>query len=63
MAHLVSSNRELLLQAGALLGMREEWLQHKPLKLPATGRRVPAWHWDLRGVFLYRAVDRAASPR
>src|SRR5262245_33416698 len=50
MAHLVSSDRGLLLLAGERLGMRPHWLQYKPLKRPATGERVEAWHWDLRGV-------------
>jgi hypothetical protein len=59
-AHLVSSDREALLRAGQLLGMREEWLQHRPLKHPRTGVRVEAWHWDLRGGRLERALARAA---
>ena len=48
MAHLVSSDRQLLLRAGEQIGLRPEWLQHKPLKDPRTGKRVNAWHWDLR---------------
>ena len=45
---LVSSDRQLLLRAGEKIGLRPEWLQHKPLKDPRTGKRVNAWHWDLR---------------
>lgn len=48
MAHLVSSDKQLLLLAGREIGLRPEWLQHKPLKDPRTGTRVDAWHWDLR---------------
>ncbi len=55
MAHLLSSDRQLLLWAGGCLGMREAWLQYKPLKHPRTGERVEAWHWDLRGPYLDRA--------
>lgn len=47
MAHLVSSDREALLVWGAANGMDARWLQFKPLKDPATGQRVPCWHWDL----------------
>ena len=47
MAH-PSSDRQLLLRAGEKIGLRPEWLQHKPLKDPRTGKRVNAWHWDLR---------------
>ncbi len=63
MAHLVSSDLETLLAAGLRLGMRREWLQHKPLKLQATGERREAWHWDLRGVYLERALALAGSSR
>jgi len=63
MAHLVSSNLALLLLAGERLGLRREWLQHKPLKFPPTGERVEAWHWDLRGTFLRRAIELAAARR
>lgn len=48
MAHLVSSDRQLLLRAGEQIGLRPERLQQKPLKDPRTGKRVNAWHWDLR---------------
>lgn len=61
-AHLVSSDRELLIQAGKRLGMRPEWLQYKPLKHPLRGERVEAWHWDLRGERLAWAL-RLAAPR
>lgn len=61
-AHLVSSDREKLLRAGRRLGMRAAWLQYKPLKHPRTGERMDAWHWDLRGWRLERAL-RLAAPR
>ena len=52
MAHMVSSDKQLLLWVGRLLGMQPQWLQYKPLKHPRSSRRVPAWHWDLRGQYL-----------
>jgi hypothetical protein len=58
MAHLVSSDRDLLLQVGHQLGLEPKWLQYKPLKKPDTGERVRAWHWDLRGVYLTRGLAR-----
>lgn len=66
MAHLVSSNRNRLLEAGTVLGMRPHWLQYKPLKDPDTAQRVEAWHWDLRGPYfelgLRLALGDAGSP-
>ena len=62
MAHLVSSNRALLLRIGPKLGMRSQWLQHKPLKDPRTALRVDAWHWDLRGRSLAAGL-RLAGPK
>jgi len=62
MAHLVSSDRELLLAAGRLLGMSERWLQYKPLKHPRSAMRVAAWHWDLRGTYLEAGL-RLAAPK
>ena len=59
-AHLVSANRDALLLAGDRLDMRAEWLQYRPLKHPATGMRMPAWHWDLRGPRLDLALRLAA---
>jgi hypothetical protein len=59
-AHLVSSDRQALLKAGHLLALREEWLQHRPLKHPQKGVRIDAWHWDLRGRRLERALALAA---
>ena len=52
MVHLVSADRERLLALGRELGFEPAWLQYKPLKDPRTGQRVPAWHWDVRGVRL-----------
>ncbi|HXF95744.1 MAG TPA: hypothetical protein VNI61_06535 [Gemmatimonadales bacterium] len=54
MAHLVSADRDRLLHVGRDLGLHPAWLQYKPLKDPRTGRRVPAWHWDLWGTRLQR---------
>ena len=55
-AHLVSSDKDGLLEAGRVLAMRAEWLQYRPIKHPATWEAVPAWHWDLRGQRLQRAM-------
>lgn len=52
MAHLVSVNRELLLQWGARVGIPAERLQYHPLKDPRTTLVRDAWHWDLAGPFL-----------
>lgn len=52
MAHLVSTDRERLLAYGRAVGLPAARLQYKPLKDPRTGRRRPAWHWDLVGRFL-----------
>jgi phage terminase small subunit len=54
MVHLVSADRQRLLDLGRDLGLRPEWIQYKPLKDPRTGERVPAWHWDVWGSFLSR---------
>ena len=52
MAHLVSVNRELLLEYGRAVGLPADRLQFKPLKDPRSGIRRDAWHWDLVGAFL-----------
>ena len=52
MAHLVSTDRELLLDYGRAVGLPPERLQYKPLRDPRTAERRPAWHWDLVGRFL-----------
>ena len=52
LAHLVSTNKELLLAYGAAIGMPAERLQYRPLKDPRTGIRRDAWHWDLGGPVL-----------
>jgi hypothetical protein len=52
MAHLVSTDRELLLEYGHSVGLPERRLQFKPLRDPRTGVRRDAWHWDLVGRFL-----------
>jgi hypothetical protein len=52
LAHLVSTNRELLVRYGAAVGLSADRLQFKPLKDPRTGERRDAWHWDLGGPYL-----------
>lgn len=52
LAHLVSTNRSLLLDYGNALGIAANRLQFKPLKDPRTGERRDAWHWDLGGPYL-----------
>ena len=52
MAHLVSTDRERLLEYGARVGLPAARLQYKPLKDPRTGQRREAWHWDLGGPYL-----------
>lgn len=54
MAHLISTDRERLLEYGRLIGLPEHRLQYKPLKDPRTGLRREAWHWDLYGTYLPR---------
>lgn len=58
MVHLVSADRERLLALGRTLGLQADWLQYKPLRDPRTGRRVPAWHWDVWGPRLHQLDDR-----
>ena len=52
MAHLVSSNREILIAYGRSVGLNPERLQFKPLRDPRDGVRRDAWHWDLVGPWL-----------
>ena len=52
LAHLVSTDKELLLAYGAVVGIPASRLQFKPLKDPRTGIRRDAWHWDLGGPVL-----------
>jgi hypothetical protein len=52
MAHLVSSNRELLVAYGRTVGLNPDRLQYKPLRDPRDGSRREAWHWDLVGPWL-----------
>jgi len=58
-AHLVSSDRAALLQAGQELDLVERWLQYRPIRHPATWERAEAWHWDLKGDRLARALQLA----
>jgi hypothetical protein len=52
MAHLVSSNREILIAYGRSVGLNPERLQYKPLRDPRDSVRRDAWHWDLVGPWL-----------
>jgi hypothetical protein len=52
MAHLVSSNRELLVAYGLVVGLNPGRLQYKPLRDPCDETRRDAWHWDLVGPWL-----------
>lgn len=52
MAHVVSTDRDLLLVYGERLGLSSARLQFKPLKDPRTTMRRDAWHWDLVGELL-----------
>ena len=61
MAHLVSTNKALLIEYGLTTGIRIERLQFKPLKDPRTGVRRDAWHWDLGGPYL--PPKTASDPR
>lgn len=62
MVHLVSADREGLLDLGRALGFDAAALQYKPLKDPRTGVRVPAWHWDVWGARLDRLPSTPSSP-
>lgn len=52
MVHLVSTDRERLLDYGRAIGLPESRIQFKPLKDPRTDIRRDAWHWDLGGPVL-----------
>jgi hypothetical protein len=52
MAHLVSTDRERLVEYGRSVGLPISRLQYKPLKDPRTAVRREAWHWDLVGDLL-----------
>jgi hypothetical protein len=52
MVHLVSIDRERLIEVAIEIRFPVERLQFKPLKDPRTGMRRDAWHFDLGGPFL-----------
>ena len=52
MAHLVSTDRERLIEYGRSVGLPIARLQYKPLKDPRSGVRCDTWHWDLVGGLL-----------
>ena len=52
LAHLVSTDRVLLLEYGEFVGIPAHRLQDKPLRDPRSRERRPAWHWDLGGPYL-----------
>ena len=62
MAHLVSTNRSLLLAYGRHVGLPASRLQFKALKDPRTGIRRDAWHWDLVSRFLPPILPPGAPP-
>lgn len=57
MAHLVSTDRAVLVAYGRMVGLPESRLQFKPLRDPRTTERRDAWHWDLLGPFLPALVQ------
>jgi hypothetical protein len=59
MAHLVSTDRERLVEYGRSVGLPISRLQYKPLKDPRTAVRREAWHWDLVGDLLPPLSDDA----
>src|SRR4029079_16429388 len=63
MAHLVSTNRELLLEYGRAVGLSADRLQFKRMKDPRTGIRRDAWHWDLGGPVLPAPAPRYQASR
>ena len=63
MAHLVSTDRALLLAYGRSVGLPATRLQFKALKDPRTGVRRDAWHWDLVSRFLPPAVSQGTNAR
>jgi hypothetical protein len=56
MAHVISTNRAKLVVYGARIGLEEARLQFHPLKDPRTGIRRDAWHWDIGGPLLRKAL-------
>ena len=52
MAHLVSTDKQRLIDYGVAVGLPTDRLQFKPLRDPRTEDRRDAWHWDLVGRFL-----------
>ncbi|MEP6765099.1 MAG: hypothetical protein ABJB66_12340 [Gemmatimonadaceae bacterium] len=63
MVHLVSTNRERLLQYGRSVGIPASRLQFKPLRDPRTEIRRDAWHWDLGGPVLPPTDERLFQTR
>ncbi len=51
MAHLVSTDKDRLLDCGRAIGFPLDRLQYKPLRDPRDGVRREAWHFDLGGPF------------
>jgi len=56
-AHLMSTDRQRLLEYGTRVSLEPGRLQYKPLKDPRTGLRREAWHWDLGGPFLPQRAE------
>jgi hypothetical protein len=57
LAHLVSTDKQRLLDYGSRVGVPADRLQFKPLKDPRTGIRRDAWHWDLGGPVLPQVAE------
>lgn len=62
MAHLVSTNKALLVEYGLAVGIPLERLQFKPLKDPRNATRRDAWHWDLGGPYLPPQGAESSTP-
>ena len=62
MAHLVSTNKALLVEYGLAVGIPLERLQFKPLKDPRNATRRDAWHWDLGGPYLPPQRTECSTP-
>jgi hypothetical protein len=62
MAHLVSTNKALLMDYGLAVGIPLERLQFKPLKDPRSAKRRDAWHFDLGGPYLPPRRAESSTP-
>lgn len=58
MAHLVSSDVVRLERVGLSVGLHPARLQYRPLRDPRSGKKSPAWHWDLVGPWVPPEAER-----